>query len=215
MKLAVLASGGGSNFTSILDKINAGMLDANVGLLICDKVDAGCLDTARARGITHVSLPREPDESRDAYDARLSELLQKEAPDLIVLAGFMRILTPKFVDQFAGRIINIHPALLPKHKGANGVRDTLASGDNIAGATTHFVTSELDGGPTILQASVPVRPDDDLPALQARVLQMEHWLLPRTIQLIAEGRVGLDGTVAPGESWQNHPLPDAAWPDEF
>lgn len=215
MKLAVLASGGGSNFTSILDKIDAGILDASVGLLVCDKPDAGCLKTAQERGVTHVCLPREAGEAREDYDARLRDLLQKENPDLIVLAGFMRILTPVFVDAFAGHIINIHPALLPKHKGAHGVRDTLEAGDKRAGATTHFVTAELDGGPLILQASVPVLEDDDVPALQARVLKVEHWLLPRTIQLLAEGRVSPDGSVAAGASWKHHSIPEAEWPETF
>ncbi|MGB1697590.1 MAG: phosphoribosylglycinamide formyltransferase [Thermoplasmatota archaeon] len=214
MKLAVLASGGGSNFTSILDKVDAGILDAKVSLLVCDKPNAGCMDTAKDRGVPFVHLPPEG-EARAAYDARLRDILLKEAPDLVVLAGFMRILSPTFVDAFPGKIINIHPALLPRHKGAHGVRDTLAAGDARAGATTHFVTAELDGGPLILQASVPVLPSDDLQSLQARVLAVEHWLLPRTIQLIAEGRVSPEGRVAPGPSWKHHPIPDADWPEGF
>lgn len=215
MQLAILASGGGSNFTSILDKIDAGLLDANVALLVTDQPNAGCVQTAQARGIPFQVLPATPGQARETYDAALLELVKSVNPDLVVLAGFMRILTTTFIEPFAGRVINIHPALLPKHKGAHGVRDTFASGDERAGATTHFVTAELDGGPIILQASVPIAPEDHVRSLQAKVLKVEHWLLPRTIQLIREGRVGRDGTVAPGESWKHHPIPSAQWPDGF
>ncbi len=217
MRLAVLASGRGSNMQSILAKAKEGLLDAQVVLVVTDKPGAPCLKTAQDAGVpATVELPAEPGESRDEYDARLIEVLRGEAPDLIVLAGFMRILTPAFCDAFAGRIVNIHPALLPKHKGAHGIRDTLAAGDSIAGCTTHFVTAELDGGPTILQASLPVHPGDDQESLTARVLAMEHWLLPRTIQLIAEGRVSPDGSITPGSSWFDLPgIDDATWPDGF
>jgi len=217
LRLAVLASGTGSNLDNILQKSKDGLLDAQVTLVVSDRPGAPCLDKARAAGVpATVELPRMEGESRDAYDARLIEALASEAPDLIVLAGFMRILTPAFCDAFAGQIINIHPALLPRHKGAHGVRDTLAAGDAEAGCTTHFVTAELDGGPTILQASLPVHADDDQASLAARVLRMEHWLLPRTIQLFAEGRVAPDGRIADGPSWRHLPgLDDATWSDGF
>ncbi|MGB1585984.1 MAG: phosphoribosylglycinamide formyltransferase [Thermoplasmatota archaeon] len=217
LRVAVLASGSGSNLQSILAKSKQGLLDATVSLVITDRPGAGCLDHARAAGVPAiVELPRLDGESRDAYDARLIECLAAEAPDLIVLAGFMRILSPSFCDAFAGQIINIHPALLPKHKGAHGIRDTLAAGDAEAGCTTHWVTAELDGGPHILQARLPVHADDTQASLAARVLRMEHWLLPRTIQLIAEGRVASDGRIAPGSSWVDLPgLADASWSDGF
>lgn len=217
MRVAVLASGSGSNLQSILAKSKQGLIDAEVTLVVTDKPGAGCLQHARdARVPAIVELPRLEGESRDAYDERLIGALSTEAPDLIVLAGFMRILTPTFCDAFAGQIINIHPALLPKHKGAHGIRDTLAAGDEVAGCTTHWVTAELDGGATILQASLPVAEGDDQQSLAARVLRMEHWLLPRTIQLIAEGRVAADGSVKPGDSWvERAALPDATWSAGF
>lgn len=217
LRIAVLASGSGSNLDSILQKSKDGLLDANVVLVVTDKPGAPCIAKARAAGVpATLELPRLDDESRDCYDARLIEALGAEAPDLVVLAGFMRILTPAFCTAFAGRIVNIHPALLPRHKGAHGIRDTLASGDSEAGCTTHFVTAQLDGGPTILQAALAVEPNDTVDTLAARVLRMEHWLLPRTIQLIAEGRVHPDGTVDPGPSWRTKPkLPDAVWSDGF
>lgn len=217
LRLAVLASGSGSNLKSLLEKSDAGLLDAKVTLVVTDKTGAGCLEHAKEHGVSAiVELPREPGESRDAYDARLAEVLEAEGPDLIVLAGFMRILSRAFCDAFAGQMINIHPALLPRHKGAHGIRDTLAAGDAEAGCTTHWVTADLDGGPTILQASLPVHRDDDHASLAARVLRMEHWLLPATVQRIAEGRVAADGTVAPGPSWADLPgLDDATWSDGF
>lgn len=217
MRLAILASGRGSNMESILHKSAEGLLDAKVSLVVADKAGAPCLETARKAGVpATVELVPAAGEPREDYDARLIEVLADEAPDLIVLAGFMRILTPAFCDAFAGQIINIHPALLPRHKGAHGIRDTLAAGDSEAGCTTHFVTAELDGGPPILQASLAVHPDDDEGSLAARVLRMEHWLLPRTIQLFAEGRVAPDGTVAPGPSWADLPgLDDANWGPGF
>lgn len=217
LRLAVLASGSGSNLKSILEKSDAGLLDAKVTLVVTDKPGAGCLQHAKDHGVPAiVELPRLDGETRDDYDARLIEVLAAETPDLIVLAGFMRILSSAFCDAFEGQIINIHPALLPKHKGAHGIRDTLAAGDAEAGCTTHWVTAELDGGPHILQASLPVAPDDDQARLAARVLRMEHWLLPRTIQLIAEGRVASDGSVAPGDSWAERAgLDDATWSPGF
>lgn len=217
MRLAVLASGTGSNLDSILAKSKQGLLDARVTLVVTDKPGAACIAKAQAAGVpATIELPALPGESRADYDRRLIQALEAEAPDLMVLAGFMRILSPAFCDAFAGQIINIHPALLPRHKGAHGIRDTLAAGDAEAGCTTHWVTADLDGGPTILQARLPVQDADNQASLAARVLKMEHWLLPATIQRIAEGRVASDGRIAPGPSWGDLPkLPDATWSDGF
>lgn len=206
LRIAILASGRGSNMDAILAASADGRLDARVTLVVSDKPDAPALSKAQAAGVAAtVALEPEPGESRADYDARLIEALQAEDPDLIVLAGFMRILTPAFCDAFTGRIINIHPALLPSFKGAHGIRDTLAGGASLAGCTTHFVTADLDGGPIILQAAVAIAADDDEDSLAARVLRLEHQLLPRTIQLIAEGRVEVDGgrvRIADGTSWR-------------
>jgi len=217
-RVAVLASGRGSNLDSLLEKSRSGLMAATVSLVLSDKQDAPCLQKAKDAGVPAVlALPREKGESRAAYDGRLTDALQTEDPDLIVLAGFMRILTPAFCDAFAGRIINIHPALLPKHKGAHGIRDTLAAGDTVAGCTTHVVTAELDGGPILLQASRPVLPGDDEETLAARVLELEHRILPRTVDLIARRHVliALDGEVAIADSgsWAGRlpPIQDATF----
>ncbi len=197
-------------------------MDARVGLVLTDKPGAACLDKARAAGVPAlVELPREKGEPAADYDARLTEVLAAEAPDLIVLAGFMRILGSGFCAAFEGRIINIHPALLPSFKGAHGVRDTFAAGARVAGCTTHFVTAELDGGPMILQAALPVLRSDDAKSLAARVLRLEHQVLPRTVQLFAEGRIGIRDNrvvIGDGPSWldgQVKPLPGVLYPDGF
>lgn len=207
LRVAVLASGRGSNLKALLKAIDKGLVDASVTLVITDRPGAGCLEHARDHGVPAVvELPRETDESRASYDARLLPVLAAEAPDLVVLAGFMRILTPVVLSPFAGRVVNIHPALLPSFKGAHGIRDTLAAGAPLAGCSTHFVTPDLDGGPLILQAALAVAPDDDQASLGARVLGLEHQILPRTVQLIAEGRVSIDSEsglvrIAPGAAW--------------
>lgn len=207
LRVAVLASGRGSNLQALLRAIDGGRVDARVGLVLTDRPGAPCLEHARAHRVPAVvELPRERGESGAAYDVRLRDALAAERPELVVLAGFMRILGPAFLSAFAGRTVNIHPALLPSFKGAHGVRDALAAGAPLAGCTTHFVTADLDGGPMVLQAALAVAPDDDEASLAARVLRLEHQLLPRTVQLIAEDRVrvGADGRVriAAGPSWE-------------
>lgn len=219
--VAVLASGRGSNMESLLRHIADGLVDARVVVVATDRPGAPCIDKAKAAGVPALAeLPPEPGESRDAYDARLLDVVEKAGADLVVLAGFMRILTPTFVDALPERIINVHPALLPAFKGAHGIRDTLRGGAKLAGCTTHFVTSDLDAGPIILQAAIAVSPDDDEERLAARVLRLEHQLLPRTVQLLAGGRVAVRDGVAhtrPGDSWLDRvePVPGALYPASF
>ncbi len=189
LRIVVLASGSGSNMVSLTKKCQAGLVDGSVVMVVTDKPGAPCIAKAQDLGVpVTLELPVEPGETRADYDARLRDAVASESPDVVVLAGFMRILTPTFVDDpgLAGHIVNIHPALLPSFKGAHGVRDSLAAGVKLAGCTTHLVTAELDGGPILLQAAVPVMPDDDQETLAARVLAAEHWLLPRTVHLQAD-----------------------------
>lgn len=205
LRVAVLASGVGSNLQALLQQCRRGNVAAKVTLVVSDKTEAGVLAKARAAHVPAViELVPEPGEKRAAYDARLLEVLRSEAPDLIVLAGYMRIVGSDIIEAFAGRIVNIHPSLLPDHKGLHAVRQALAAGAKRAGCSTHFVTNDLDGGPVILQASLRVRPGETEPQLQQRILRLEHLILPRTIQLLAESRVRLDKNtvhIAPGTSW--------------
>lgn len=208
LRIAVLASGRGSNMVSLLEKIRDGLVDAEVTLVVSDKPGAPCLEKARGLGVAAtLELPAERGEARQDYDRRLLAVLGEERPDLIVLAGFMRFLGPTIVDAFVERMVNIHPALLPSFKGAHGIRDTLRGGARLAGCSTHFVTSDLDGGPILLQAALAVEEGEGEESLAARVLRLEHQILPRTVQLIAEGRVTVqaDGRVriAGGPSWRD------------
>jgi phosphoribosylglycinamide formyltransferase 1 len=221
LRITVLASGRGSNLEALLGAIRSGLVDAQVTLVVSDRPGAPCLEKARQAGVpATLELLPETGESRTLYEGRLLDVLRAEQPDLIVLAGFMRILSPDLVAAFPRRIINIHPALLPAFKGAHGIRDTLRGGAKLAGCTTHYVNAELDGGPIILQAALAIRPDDDEKRLAARVLRLEHQILPRTVQLIAEGRIRFaDGhaQVAPGPSWHGRveAVPEALYADGF
>ncbi len=160
-----------------------------VRAVISNRADAAGLQFAQQQGIATEVLAHQGFSSREAFDQALIARIDQYAPDLLVLAGFMRILTPEFVEYYAGRLINIHPSLLPKYKGLHTHARVLAAGDAVHGATVHFVTAELDAGPTILQAEVPVFPDDDEDKLAARVLEQEHRIYPQAIHLFAEGRV--------------------------
>jgi len=203
LRVAVLASGNGSNLQALLDLSRRGVLDATVSLVVSDRPDAQALARARKAGVPAVvALPPEPKEPAASYDARLVAALQAERPDLVVLAGYMRIVGKAVLAAFPGRIVNIHPALLPAFKGLRAVQQALEAGVAEAGCTTHLVTADLDGGPVLLQAGLKVRPGEGLESLQRRILALEHLLLPRTVQLFAEGRVGPDGRIAPGPTWK-------------
>jgi phosphoribosylglycinamide formyltransferase-1 len=218
--VAVLASGNGSNLQALLDRIASGHVKAKVVLVVSDKPEAQALARARkAKVPAVVALPKEPGEKATAYDDRMLALLQAEKPGLVVLAGYMRIVGPAILRAFAGRIINIHPALLPAFKGLRAVQQALDAGVAEAGCSTHLVTEDLDGGPVLLQAGLKVRSGETLESLQGRILALEHLLLPRTVQLFAEGRVASDGRLDadPAATWkarQDLPLVSGAWYSE-
>lgn len=218
LRVAVLASGTGSNLQALLDLSRLGKVDARVVLVISDKPDAQALERARkAKVPAVVALPTEPGEKSAAYNERLARLLQQERPDLLVLAGYMRIVGRPVLDAFPGRIVNIHPALLPAFKGLKAVQQAIDAGVAEAGCSTHLVTADLDGGPILVQAGLKVRPGEGVESLQRRILALEHLVLPRTVQLFAEGRVAPDGRIAPGPSWrtrQDLPLVSGAWYSE-
>jgi len=193
-RIAVLASGRGSNLQCLLDGIAAGQLHASIAGVFSDKPGAAALDKV-APALRWARSPRDyPD--REAFDAALGDAVAACAPDWIVCAGYMRILGAGFVQRFAGRLVNIHPSLLPLHKGLHTHARAIEAGDAEHGASVHFVVPELDAGAVIAQARVPVLAGDDASTLAARVLAVEHPLLRATVRLLVEGRVAeRDGTV--------------------
>lgn len=195
LRLAVLASGRGSNLRAILDAIERGELDAQVVGVFSDRAKAAALDHARASGVPATSLAPKGYPSREAFDEAMFSLVDAVHPDLIVCAGYMRLMSAASVNQRQGRMINIHPSLLPAFKGLHTHQQALDAGVAEHGASVHFVTAELDGGPVIAQARVPVLPDDDAETLAARVLSREHPLLLATLRELAAGhlRLGANG----------------------
>ncbi len=191
--LGVLCSGRGTDLQSIIDAVNAGQIDAKIGVVITDKPGVMALERAEKAGIKNICINRKEFVDRQSFEEKLTEALKAEGVTLVVLAGFMRILSPYFVHEFSGRIMNIHPALLPSFTGAHAHRDVLAYGVKVSGCTVHFVDEGMDSGPIILQAAVPVLQDDTEDTLGARVLEQEHILYPKAIQLYVEGRLRVDG----------------------
>jgi phosphoribosylglycinamide formyltransferase-1 len=195
LRVAALISGRGSNLQSIIDAC-AGDLPARVVVVISNRPDAPGLQRARQAGIPTRVLDHRRFQDRISFDRALQELLDAFEPGLVVLAGFMRVLSDTFTGHYAGRLLNIHPSLLPRHRGLHTHQRALEAGDVIHGASVHFVTSELDGGPVILQAQVPVHGDDTAESLAARVLEKEHVIYPLAIRWHAQGRLALrDGKV--------------------
>lgn len=193
IKLGVLVSGRGSNLQAIIDSIEAGKLPAKIEIVISDKEDAYALTRAKNHGIPALFVDPKSFGSKEEFEKAIGDELDKRGVELICLAGFMRILSPYFVSRFKNRIINIHPALLPSFPGLHGQRQALLYGVKIAGCTVHFVTEEVDAGPIIIQAAVPVYDDDTEETLSARILEYEHKIYPMAIKLIAEGRVRIEG----------------------
>ena len=193
MTLGVLLSGSGTNLQAIIDAIDAGRLHARIGVVISNLPDAYGITRARAHGIEVEVLPHRGFPSREAYDAQLVESLRAHDVELVVLAGFMRIVTRVLLEAFPARVLNIHPALLPAFPGLHGERQALEYGVRITGVTVHLVDEQTDHGPIVAQAAVPVLPDDTEETLHARIQVQEHRLYPLAIQLIAEGRARVEG----------------------
>ena len=191
--LGVLASGRGSNLQAILDAIDAGRCPARVAVVVSDRKDAPALERARRAGAKAVHLDPRAYPDRVAFDDAVAEVLRQHGTELVCLAGYMRVLSAEFVRRFPGRILNVHPALLPAFPGLHAQRRALEHGVKIAGATVHFVDEGVDTGPIVLQAAVPVLDDDTEDSLAARILVEEHRLFPEVIRLVAEGRVSLEG----------------------
>lgn len=194
-RIVVLISGRGSNMEAIVQACAAEGWPARIAAVVSNRPDAAGLAFARARGIATAVVDHREHASRDSFDAALAAAIDAFEPDLLVLAGFMRILTPAFIDRYAGRIVNVHPSLLPAFTGLHTHRRAIEAGCKVAGATVHFVTAELDHGPIIAQAVVPVLPGDTEQTLSARVLAREHQLYPRAVRWWAEGLLKLDGGI--------------------
>jgi len=192
-RLGVLISGRGSHLQAIIDAIAGGRLAATVAIVISNRADAAGLGRARGAGIETLYLnPRDYDD-RDAYDAAIAEVLRARRVDLVCLAGFMRLVGPRLLEAFPNRILNIHPSLLPSFPGLDAQRQALEHGVQVTGATVHLVTCELDGGPIVLQAAVPVAPGDSVDSLSARILLEEHRIYPEAIRIVLEGGWTIDG----------------------
>jgi len=201
--VGVLVSGGGTNLQALIDAAAAPDYPAQIAVVLSNRRDAGGLDRARAAGLPAQWIPHR-EKSREDFDAELVAVLQSHGCQWVCLAGFMRLLTPVFLDAYAGRVLNIHPALLPAFPGIHGQRQAHDAGVQIAGATVHFVDTGMDTGPIIAQGAVPRLPDDTVDDLQARILGVEHQLFPRVLRWavqgriqVAEGRVQVD--LPPGE----------------
>jgi len=196
LPIVILISGRGSNMRVIAERAARGELPVSVKAVISDRPDAAGLATAAAMNIPVAALSPRDFPDRPAYDTALAALVGKYRPGLVVLAGFMRILTPNFIGPFADRMLNVHPSLLPKYRGLHTHRRVLERGDTAHGMSVHFVTEELDGGPLIMQASLAVHPDDTESSLSARVQRLEHSIYPQTIDWFARGRLELRGEQA-------------------
>jgi len=195
-RVAVLISGRGSNMASLIEAAQDPAYPAEIVLVVSNRPEAGGLERARAAGIPTAVVDHKGHPDRASFDAALDATLRQHGIEIVCLAGFMRILTPGFVESWAGRMLNIHPSLLPAFKGTDTHARALAAGVARHGCTVHFVTPELDSGPIVAQAEVPVLPDDTEDALAARVLAQEHLLYPRALALVASGHATF--AAAPG-----------------
>jgi phosphoribosylglycinamide formyltransferase 1 len=192
-RIAVLISGRGSNLQALIDAMADGRLDATIAAVISNRVDAGGLARASAAGIETLTLDHRSYPSRDTFDAAIAEQLAARQVALVCLAGFMRLIGPRLLEAFPNRILNVHPSLLPAFPGVEAQRQALEHGVKVSGATVHLVTGELDGGPIVLQAPVPVRDDDTVESLSARILIEEHRIYPEAVRIILKGGWSIEG----------------------
>ncbi len=192
LRIGVLASGRGSNLQAIIDACKEGVIPGEVVVVVSDKKDAHALERARNHGVRAVFLDS-AGKTREAYDEAIAAVVEAERVGLICLAGYMRLLGAPFVKRYFGRIINIHPALLPSFPGIHGQKDALEYGVKVSGCTVHFVDEGMDHGPIILQKTVPLREDDTEESLSRRILKQEHKALLKAVKLYAEGKLSIEG----------------------
>ncbi len=189
LKIAILASGNGSNAEAFFERIKAGTLDCEAALVLCNRPGARVLERAEKAGVPHICLDHKEYASREEFDRAMIAEIKKAGAEIVVLAGYMRLLSNEFISAFAGKIINIHPALLPAFPGLSGAADAKAWGVKITGCTVHFVDEIMDNGPVIIQAAVPVNAAESLEALQMRIHKLEHRIYPQALQWLAEKRL--------------------------
>lgn len=193
LPIAVLVSGTGSNLQALIDRIGEGVLPARITAVVSNKSDAKGLARAARHGIPAIALPPADYPDRAGHDAALLAAVRDSGAKAVVLAGYMRLLSPDFVAAYRNRILNIHPALLPSFPGMHGQRDAADYGVTIAGATVHFVDEQMDHGPVVIQAAVPACPDDDAASLGARIMTLEHRIYPQAVAWLATGRLAIHG----------------------
>ena len=196
MNIAVFCSGHGSNFQAIVDASKTRLFDASITIMVCDNKKAFALERAKKENIKTLLALRENFKTREDFENKIINQLEKDNIELICLAGFMRVLSPEFVKRYKNRILNIHPALLPSFKGAEAIKDAFEHGVKITGVTVHFATKELDSGPIILQEAVRIEEDDTQETLEQKIHAVEHKLYPEAIRLVAEGRLEVAGRKA-------------------
>ena len=190
--IAVFASGRGTNFGAIIRAVKKGKIQANLSLLVCDNPKAGAIGRAKRAGIKIALVKREDFANKEDFENKIIAHLEENKIDLIILAGFMRLLAPEFVRRYVGRILNIHPALLPSFKGREAIKDALDYGVKVIGVTVHFVDEKMDHGPIILQKAVQIQ-EDTLDSLEKKIHKIEHHLYPEAIRLYVEGKLKLEG----------------------
>lgn len=193
LNIAILASGSGTNAQAMIDKAAQGVLDVNIALIVCNRPGAGVVSRAEKAGIPCLVLDHTSFPDRASFDARMVEALREAGAELVVLAGYMRLLTPVFLEAFAGKVINIHPALLPSFPGVHGGADAVNYGVKVSGCTVHFVEEKVDSGPVLIQAVVPVNAGESEDDLMSRIHVMEHRIYPQAIQWLAQGRIDVQG----------------------
>ncbi len=193
MNIAVFASGRGTNFSAIIKAVKKGKIQANLSLLVSDNPAAGAIGRAKRAGIKVALVERKDFAAKGDFEAKIIEYLEENKIDLIVLAGFMRMLSPEFVERYKGRILNIHPALLPSFKGEEAIKDAFEYGAKVTGVTVHFVDEKMDHGPIILQRQVLIEPTDTLESLESKIHKAEHRLYPQAIALFVEGKLKAEG----------------------
>jgi phosphoribosylglycinamide formyltransferase 1 len=196
MNIAILCSGNGTNLQAIIDSVNKGYIPAKIAVVLSDEKRAFALERAKKAGITAIALDKKDFNTREDFDREVVKKLKEKNVELVILAGFMRLLSPYFIKEYRNRIINVHPALLPSFKGAHGIKDALDHGVKVTGVTVHFVDENLDNGPIILQKTVEIKEGDTEETLLERLHKEEHRIYPEAIKLFVEGKIKIEGRKA-------------------